>query len=61
MRADYALKHLADGEICHATTKHGERDVSWSKRDWRFYYADAPGKDVCDFDEIKEWRIASIK
>jgi hypothetical protein len=61
MRADYALSHLEDGEICRAATRHGERNVRWNKSEWCFYYADAPVPTVCNFDEIEEWQIAMIK
>ncbi|TCS37506.1 hypothetical protein EDC30_104310 [Paucimonas lemoignei] len=61
MRADYALSHLYDGEICRAITAEGERKVRWDKKDWHFYYVDTPVPQVCDFDEIREWRIAAIK
>jgi hypothetical protein len=61
MRADYALSHLADGEICRAATLHGEHDLRWNKAEWRFHYADTPESDVCDFDEIEEWWISAIK
>lgn len=61
MRADYALSHLYDGEICRAITADGEREVRWDRDEWRFYYVNAPVPTVCDFDEIKEWRIAAIK
>lgn len=61
MRADYALSHLNDGEICHAATADGERDLRWNKREWRFYYADTPQADAVDFDDIDEWWIAAVK
>lgn len=61
MRADSALSHLYDKEICIASTEDGEREVRWSKSDWCFYYADGRGDRVCPFDRIKEWRLASIK
>lgn len=61
MRADYALSHLYDGEICRAITAHGDCKVRWDKNAWRFYYVDTPVPTVCEFDEIKEWQIAAIK
>lgn len=61
MRADSALSHLYDGEHCIAEMKDGtKRKVFWSRRDWRFYYLDLPTAAACDFDDIKEWRPASI-
>lgn len=61
MRADSALSHLQDGELCIARTRHGEEEVQWNKRDWRFYYARRPAPQICEFDEIEEWRPASIR
>jgi hypothetical protein len=61
MRADYALSHLNDGEICRAATVHGERDLRWSKTEWRFHYADTPRAEAVDFDEINEWWLAEVK
>lgn len=63
MRADSALSHLYDGELCIAATEHGEYEVRWSASDWRFYYVDSDGDNLrtCSFDEIKEWRLASMR
>jgi hypothetical protein len=62
MRADSALSHLYDDELCIAMMKDGtEQEVRWSKPEWRFFYIDKPAPTVCDFDDIKEWRPASIK
>jgi hypothetical protein len=61
MRADSALSHLYDNEICIVTMKDGStRKLRWSKTDWRFYDTDTPVPSVCEFDDIREWRPASI-
>jgi hypothetical protein len=61
MRADSALSHLYDNEICIVTMKDGStRKLRWSKTDWRFYDIDTPVPSVCEFDDIREWRPASI-
>jgi hypothetical protein len=61
MRSDSALSHLYDDELCVATLQDGgEREVRWSRRDWRFYYIDAGQPAALPFDDIKEWRPASI-
>ncbi len=60
MRADSALSHLHDGELCMAEMKDGtKREVRWSKPDWCFFYTDT--QTVCSFDDINEWRLASIR
>jgi hypothetical protein len=61
MKANYALSHLKDGEICRAATKFGEYDLLWNKAEWRFYFADMPAPTVCEFDDIEEWQIATVK
>lgn len=62
MRADSALSHLYDSEICIAAMTDGkERQVRWSKQDWCFYLVDANVPTVCPFEQIKEWRPASIR
>lgn len=61
MRADNALSHLYDGEICIAIMKDGsECKVRWDKDQWRFFVADSNLPTVCDFDDIEEWRPATI-
>jgi len=61
MRADSALSHLYDDEACIAVMKDGSmRTVRWNRSDWRFYYTDTPNPSVCDFDDIKEWRPATM-
>jgi hypothetical protein len=62
MRPDSALSHLYDDELCVAAMKDAtERQVRWSRPDWCFFYTDANPPKVCSFDDIKEWRPASIK
>lgn len=62
MRADSALSHLYDGELCIAEMKDGTKQaVRWNRQDWRFFYEDTPTPTVCSFDDIKEWRPASIE
>ncbi|MDB5761743.1 MAG: hypothetical protein JWQ21_738 [Herminiimonas sp.] len=62
MRADSALSHLYDGEICIAEMRDGTKhQVRWSRQDWCFFYIDTRMPAVCRFDDIKEWRPASIK
>lgn len=61
MRADNALSHLYDGELCIAIMKDGsERKVRWEKAQWSFLYADDNLPTVCRFEDIEEWRPASI-
>lgn len=61
MRADSALSHLYDDELCVATLKQGgQREVRWSRQDWCFYHAGADGEAVLPFDDIAEWRPSSI-
>lgn len=60
MRADSALSHLRDGEPCIATLKDGTQcAVRWSRRDWCFFHAGTNA--VCPHDDIREWRLASIR
>jgi hypothetical protein len=62
MRADRALSHLYDDELCIVVMKDGTtHKVRWSKPNWRFFYTDRPTPTICDFDDIEEWRLASIK
>jgi hypothetical protein len=62
MRADSALSHLYDNEACIVTMQDGtQREVRWSKQDWCFYLSRSDTSAVCRFEEIKEWRPASIK
>jgi hypothetical protein len=61
MRADSALSHLKDEEICIVRLAEGEREMRWSRADWRFYYMEGNERLVCPFEEIYEWRPASIR
>lgn len=62
MRADSALSHLADGELCIALMKNGEKhQVRWSKPDWCFYFVHADRPTVCRLEDVKEWMPASIR
>lgn len=62
MRADSALSHLKDGEICIAVLKNGERhEVRWSVPDWSFFFVHADWPTACRFEDIKEWMPASIR
>jgi hypothetical protein len=62
MRADSALSHLYHNEPCIAMMKDGsEQKVRWNKECWCFFYTNAAEPTVCTFDEIEEWRPASIK
>ena len=61
MRADSALSHLYDHERCIAVLQDGtRREVWWSKDDWVLFYPDTDPPQACRFDQIKEWRPASI-
>jgi hypothetical protein len=62
MRADKALSHLYDGELCLAEMKDGTtRTVRWSRQDWCFFHTDTPTPAVCRFEDIKEWRLVTIR
>ena len=62
MRADNALSHLYDDELCVATMQDDiEREVRWSRQAWCFFYADTDTPTVCPHEDIKEWRPASIR
>lgn len=62
MRADSALSHLNDGELCIALMKSGEKhQVRWSKSDWCFYFVHTDRPTVCHLEDIKEWMPASIR
>jgi hypothetical protein len=62
MRADSALSHLYHNELCIATMKDGsEKEVRWDKERWCFFYTNTATPVACSFDEIEEWRPASIK
>jgi hypothetical protein len=62
MRADSALSHLYDDELCVATLADGDqREVRWSRRDWCFLQVGADGPTELPFEDIKEWRPASIR
>ncbi len=61
MRADSALSHLYDHERCVAMMQDGSKhEVLWSKEDWSFFYPDTEPRERCPFEDIKEWRPASI-
>ena len=62
MRADSALSHLRDGELCIVVTKAGERhEVQWNLSDWSFYFTHADRPTVCRFEDIREWMPATIR
>ena len=62
MRADSALSHLNDGELCIVVMKNEKRcEVRWSVTDWCFYFTGADRPTACRFEDIKEWMPASIK
>lgn len=62
MRADSALSHLYEDEPCVATLTDGsQREVRWHRGDWCFRYEGADGPQVLAFEDIKEWRPASIR
>lgn len=61
MRADSALSHLHDDERCILTLKDGtQREARWNRKEWRFHFADTDAPDACSFEQIREWRPASI-
>lgn len=61
MRADSALSHLYNRERCIAVLQDGsKREVWWSRDDWAFFYPDTDPPKPCRFEQIKEWRPASI-
>ncbi|MGH8807599.1 MAG: hypothetical protein ACREX0_06955 [Noviherbaspirillum sp.] len=62
MRADSALSHLYDGELCIVSMKDGtQRDVRWSRPAWCFFFSNSDPPAVCRFEDIEEWRPASIR
>jgi hypothetical protein len=62
MRADSALSHLYDDELCIATMKDGtQHEVRWDRPAWRFFYSNTEPLVVCPFEDIEEWRPASIR
>jgi hypothetical protein len=62
MRADSALSHLSDGELCIALMKDGKKHrVRWSVAEWRFYGTESEPPAVYRFEDIKEWMLATIK
>lgn len=62
MRADSALSHLYEDEICVATLLDGsQHEVRWNRRDWCFMLQTANGPAALPFEEIREWRPASIR
>jgi hypothetical protein len=62
MRSDNALSHLADGEACVLVMHEGvQRTARWDAAAWRFFYTDTPEPEAGSFDDIKEWRPASIR
>ena len=62
MRADSALSHLHDGELCVVTLKDGtRRNARWNRPAWCFFLLDTEPPAVCGFDDIAEWRPASIR
>lgn len=62
MREDSALSHLYDNEPCIVIMQDGtQRKARWSKQDWCFYLTGGDPSTPCRFEEIREWRPASIK
>lgn len=61
MRADNALSHLHDGELCIATTRDGKRKVRWNKAERRFYTADTVVPSPFPDEEIQDWHPESIR
>jgi hypothetical protein len=61
MRADNALSHLRDGELCIVTTRDGEHEMRWSLAGWCFYYLERGMPVVCPPDDVEEWRPASVR
>lgn len=62
MQADNALSHLYDGEVCVLVMRGGgQRLARWNAAEWRFFYADTPEAEAGSFDDIEEWRPASIR
>ena len=62
MQANHALSHLYDGEACVLVMQEGGlRRARWNAAEWRFFYTDTPQPEASSFDDIKEWRPASIR
>ncbi|TFW07741.1 hypothetical protein E4K72_08720 [Oxalobacteraceae bacterium OM1] len=61
MQADSALSHLRDGELCIVRTREGEREAVWRRAAWRFYPEEGRNAGPYKFDDIEEWRPASIR
>lgn len=62
MRADSALSHLRDGELCIVVLKNGERhEVQWRVAEWRFVFPQTQPPADCRFEDIQEWMPASIR
>jgi hypothetical protein len=62
LRPDSALSHLYEDEMCVVTLKDGtQHEMRWDKEHWRFVDEHAPTPGVCEFDDISEWRPASIR
>jgi hypothetical protein len=62
MRADNALSHLYDGETCVLVMREGrQRLARWDAAERRFFYLDTPDAEASSFDDIEEWRPASIR
>jgi hypothetical protein len=62
MRADSALSHLYDKEVCIAVLKDGSQHaVRWDREAWHFVLEETEPPTECPFDAIEEWRPASIK
>jgi hypothetical protein len=62
MRSDSALSHLYVDELClvdlHDGTQH---EMRWNRAAWRFFFLNTEPPIACSFDDIKEWRPASIR
>lgn len=62
MRADSALSHLKDGELCIVLMKTGEKhQMRWSVPNWSFLFVNGERPIPCRFEDIKEWMPASIR
>jgi hypothetical protein len=62
MRADSALSHLYEDELCVATLKDGSKcQLRWDRQRWQFVYADTEPPIACRFEDIVAWRPESIR
>ena len=62
MRPDNALSHGRDNELCIVIMQdRSEREVRWNQAHGCFLHIHHAEAAVCSFDEIEEWRPASVK